>query len=456
MTGKGGVDTHDLLNMPPQMEDRKTKQYNIGHNGRNSMEAYFMMNLNQTSNNASNQTLINLQDARMALREQASTFLCDNRDPRTGLLSMEAAEEYKSMEARIMTLGDEIRRLEDQHELDRKINGETAGSAEAPVMDDLHGVGSKASAQASKSYSKAFSDMIRGQGNSVRVKNVLSVGVDSEGGYTVSDEFDKKLVQGLNDNNVIRRMAKVVRTESGDHKIPILAGGAAAGWVDENNPIPVTDMAFSRVTFGAYKIGALMKATNEFLHDTALDIEDYIVDTFTRAMAAKEELAFINGTGDNQPTGLLHDTEGAGIGATTENTGDVSFDDVIRLYYSLGAPYRKNAVFLCNDDVMMKLMLLKDGNGHYIWQPSLEVGKPDTIFGRPVYTTTAMPELRAGNKVLLFGDFDYFWIADRGHRTLRRLDERFAADDSVGFIMTQRLDSKLILKDAMKVLLVKE
>lgn len=105
---------------------------------------------------------------------------------------------------------------------------------------------------------------------------------------------------------------------------------------------------------------------------------------------------------------------------------------------------------------MLKLMLMKNGNGDYIWQPSMEVGKPDTFLGKPIYTSNAMPELRAGNKVLLFGSFGYYWISDRGNRTLRRLDERFAIDDSVGFILTQRLDGRLILKDAMKVLKVRE
>ena len=58
----------------------------------------------------------------------------------------------------------------------------------------------------------------------------------------------------------------------------------------------------------------------------------------------------------------------------------------------------------------------------------------------------------AGKRILLFGDFDYYWVADRTTRTLKRLNELYAQNDQVGFIGTQRVDGKLILPEAMKVL----
>ena len=142
----------------------------------------------------------------------------------------------------------------------------------------------------------------------------------------------------------------------------------------------------------------------------------------------------------------------------TESATVISFDDVYRLFYALKGAYRKKAKFLCNETALLQLMLLKDGNGQYIWKPGIEVGKPDTILGHEVYTSTFMPAIEgvaandAGKKVLLFGDFDYYWIADRTNRTMKRLNERYAEYDQVGFIGTQRVDGKLILPEAMKVL----
>lgn len=142
---------------------------------------------------------------------------------------------------------------------------------------------------------------------------------------------------------------------------------------------------------------------------------------------------------------------------TSAGAGIITFDDVYKLYYALKGPYRRNAKFLCNETALLQLMLLKDKNDNYIWKPGLEIGKPDTILGHEIATSTYMPSIEgtaadAGKKVLLFGDFSYYWIADRTNRTMKRLNELYAVNDQVGFIGTQRVDGKLILPEAMKVL----
>jgi HK97 family phage major capsid protein len=110
---------------------------------------------------------------------------------------------------------------------------------------------------------------------------------------------------------------------------------------------------------------------------------------------------------------------------------------------------------MCHETVMLNLMMLKDANG-YIWKPGLEIGKPDTLLNHPIYTSAYMPAIAgtsadAGKKVILFGDFSYYWIADRQGRTVQRLNELYAVNGQVGFIGTQRVDGKLILDEAMKV-----
>ena len=394
-------------------------------------------------------TTMELRNDRKALWEQAKALIDRSRDPITDMVPSDTVVQFDRMTAQIQQLGNEISLREKQAEMDRLIYGDKTPAAPAPAVTG------SGNALASERYSNAFSNMIRGLGNITEVRDALSAGVNREGGFTVPDTFGKKLIEKLNDHNVIRRMAKVIQTVNGEHKIPIAAAAAEADWMDEAAPVPETTLEFDKISFGAYKLGALLKATNEFLKDTSLDVEDYIADQLALAMGAKEEMAFINGTGIKQPTGLLHDTDGAGIGVTTENSGIVTFDDVMRLYYSLGAPYRKDAAFLCNEDLLLRLMMLKDGSGQYLWKPSLEVGKPDMLLGKPILTSAYMPEMVAGNKVLLFGNFGYYWVADRGKRTLQRLNELFSLNESVGFFMTQRVDGKLILKDAMKVLKVK-
>ena len=98
------------------------------------------------------------------------------------------------------------------------------------------------------------------------------------------------------------------------------------------------------------------------------------------------------------------------------------------------------------------LRKLKDGSGQYLWQPSVQVGQPDTILNRPVQTSAYVPTVEAGAKSIAFGDFGYYWVADRQGRSFQRLNELYAATGQVGFKATQRVDGKLILPEAIKVL----
>ena len=227
-------------------------------------------------------------------------------------------------------------------------------------------------------------------------------------------------------------MAHVIHTSSGTRKIPIANDTLEAAWIDEGEEIPETTTKFAQATLNAYKMGTLIRVSNELLNDSAFDIASYIADRFGKTMGRTEEKAFIVGTGDKQPTGLLNDTVGAQLGTTASSGTAVTFDDIFKLYYSLKSPYRSKAVFFCNEELLLQLMMLKDGQSNYIWRPGLDTGKPDTILGRPIYTSGYMPRVAAGQKVMLFGDMSYYWIADRASRTFKRLNELYAVTDQIG------------------------
>lgn len=111
--------------------------------------------------------------------------------------------------------------------------------------------------------------------------------------------------------------------------------------------------------------------------------------------------------------------------------------------------------WVLNDTTVKALRKLKDNNGNYIWQPSVQAGQPDMILNRPYHTSAYVPEVAAGAKVMAFGDFSYYWIADRQGRSFKRLNELFAANGQVGFLASQRVDGKLILSEAVKTMAIK-
>lgn len=229
-----------------------------------------------------------------------------------------------------------------------------------------------------------------------------------------------------------------------------MASEGTAAWLDEEAAYTESNTRFSQVSLAAHKLGTLIKVSEELLNDSAFDLMAYLSDEFGRRLGNAEEQAFLTGTGTNQPTGILTDTNGTSAGSTAAKTDTLTFDDLIDLFYSLKAPYRQNAVFLMSDDTVKTIRKLKDKNDQYVWQPSVQAGQPDRILNCPVYTSPYMPNLAAGNKPILFGDFNYYWIADRQGRTFKRLNKLYAVTGQVGFLGSQRVDAKVILPAAIK------
>ena len=285
--------------------------------------------------------------------------------------------------------------------------------------------------------------------------NALKIGSDADGGYLAPDEFERTLVQGLEEQNIFRQLAHVIQTSSGDRKIPVVATKGTASWIDEEGAYPESDDTFGLVSIGAFKLATTIRVSEELLNDSVFNIESYIATEFARRIGNKEEEAFFMGDGVGKPTGIFAATGGAELGVTTASATALTADEIMDLYYSLKSPYRKKAVFLMNDSTVKALRKLKDANGQYLWQPSLTAGTPDTVLNRPIHTSAYVPALASGAKAVAFGDLSYYWVADRQSRSFKRLNELYATTGQVGYLASQRVDGKLILPEAVKTLQMK-
>ena len=394
--------------------------------------------------------IIELREKRAKLWESTKAFL-DSRRNENGLLSAEDTATYERMEQDVVDLGKEIERLERQAVLDLELSKPTS----SPLFNTPNNtIGEEKKGRASDEYKKAFWNTMRNN-PTPEIRNSLKIGTDSEGGYLVPDEFEKTLVEGLLEENIFRTLATIINTSSGDRKIPVVASKGNASWVDEEAPIPESDDGFGQISIGAFKLATIIKISEELLNDSVFNLESYIAKEFARRIGSAEEEAFLIGNGTGRPTGIFNDTGGAGVGVTASTQSTIKIDEVIDLFYSLKSPYRKKATFIMNDSTVKEIRKLKDGNGQYIWQPSITAGEPDTILNRPVKTSSYVPGLAAGAKPIAFGDFSYYWIADRQGRSFQRLNELYAVTGQIGFKASQRVDGKLILPEAIKVLQMK-
>ncbi len=390
--------------------------------------------------------ILELREKRAKVWEEAKAFL-DSKRGKDGLISPEDAAIYEKMEEEVVNLGKEIERLERQASIDIELSK----AINSPLTSRPLGAEKTKTGRASDEYKDAFWKAMRNK-HSLEVQNALQIGTDSEGGYLVPDEFERTLVDALLEENIFRSLAKVITTSSGDRKIPVVASKGTASWIDEEGLIPESDDSFGQVSIGAYKLATMIKVSEELLNDSVFNLESYIAKEFARRIGSKEEEAFFIGDAAGKPTGIFHSTGGAELGVTAASSTAITFDELMDLFYSLRSPYRKNATFVTNDATVKLIRKLKDGNGQYLWQPSVQAGQPDTILNRPVKTSSYVPTAQAGAKTVAFGDFGYYWVADRQGRSFQRLNELFAATGQVGFRATQRVDGKLILPEAIKVL----
>lgn len=393
-------------------------------------------------------TILELREKRAKAWEAAKAFLDSHRNDK-GVLSAEDDAAYTRMEQEISDLGKEISRMERREALDAQLN--------LPVNQPLtgkplNGRETAKTGRATDEYRQNFWDMMRSKTPMPQVVNALQIGTDSEGGYLVPDEYERTLVEALEEENVFRQLAKVIRTSSGDRKIPVVATKGTASWIDEEGAYLESDDSFGQVSIGAYKVGTMIKVSEELLNDSVFDLEAYISREFARRIGAKEEEAFFTGDGSGKPLGVLAAAGGAETGVTAASATAITADELIDLFYSLKAPYRRNAVWVLNDSTIKAIRKLKDNQGQYLWQPSLTAGAPDLLLGKPVRTSAYMPAIAADAKTVAFGDFSYYWIADRQGRSFKRLNELYAATGQVGFLASQRVDGKLVLPEAIKVL----
>jgi HK97 family phage major capsid protein len=382
--------------------------------------------------------------------DRAKAFLESRQDER-GLLSAEDTAAYEKMEQEVVDLGNAIERAERAAELEREMNtpGTAALTSRPEKATDKPGRGSK-------TYNDAFWKLMRDvDRRGYEVRNALQIGELSEGGYMVPDEFEHTLVEALQEENIMRGLVHVITTSSGDRKIPLVTSKGAASWVEEEAVIPESDDSFGQISLGAHKVGSMIRISEELLRDSAFDLATYITGEFARRVGAAEEAAIIAGDGGHKPTGLLHDTLGAELGVTTAAAAAITADELLDLQHSLKSGHRRRAAFLMNDTTVKMIRKLKDGNGQFMWQPGLLYGQPDTLLNQRVLTSSYMPLPTAGNKAILYGDYSYYWLADREGRSLQRLNELYAATDQIGFKITQRVDGRLILPEAVKCLKMK-
>ena len=367
--------------------------------------------------------------------------LVDQVDAAAGM-SAEQETQWKKMETDLNNLDAAIKREGELEAIENSL-GELDDNPHRPAPNAQGSENPLAQDQ----YRDDFVQFLQA-GISPDIRAALQVGTDSEGGYIVPQSWMTTLIDKLTDNVVMRQLASVMSTMSLTN-LPLISDKGAAGWLDEEAAYPESDIAFGNITIAAYKLGRIIKISEELMTDNTYSLESEIARIFGETFGLAEEVAFITGDGVGKPTGILTTAQN---GINASGAAAITYDEIINLIHSVRQVYRRGASFLTKDTTVAMMRRLKSTDGIPLWQPSLQAGTPDLFLGYRYDTTEAMPAATTGNKSIAFGDFKQYRIADRGGIAMQRLNELYAGTGQIGFRMRKRVDGKLLVPEAVKTL----
>ncbi len=260
----------------------------------------------------------------------------------------------------------------------------------------------------------------------------LAEGTDSAGGYLVPVEHSSKLVEMLRAKTAVRAAgATVVPMSSDTLQIPSQTGGATAYWVAENAQITASDQTWGQVELQAKKLAALTKLSAELFEDSDPAVEALVMGDLARVLALEEDIKYLRGDGtNNTPIGLEH-ISGVNVDTSTlgANGGTPTFDHLANMLYALDADNvpGEGRAWIVHPRTLNTLRKIKDSSGHYLWADPAAPGDPPTLWGYPVFTTTAIPvnETRGTSNdcsTIYLGCWPEFVIGQRKALELRASD----------------------------------
>lgn len=348
-----------------------------------------------------------------------------------------------------------------------KDDGESQESAEYrhAFLDWMRAPSDNERQQKATQAFRALEAKSKAEGRETRSAQVIT-STGAAGGFALPEQIERQIARVGVDISPIRQIATVRMVGTSDYKELIDIGGGAFEWLGESdtrNQTNTPDLAEVAPTFGM--ASAKPQATEESLDDLFFNVEQWLIDSVSEAIAAGEGAAFVSGNGTKKPTGFLAGPTpvstadagrafgtlqyiASGQAAALPTTPDTFYD----LVYALRAAYRRNAVWVTNKLVLSAIRKYKESTTNaYMWQPGLSAGQPDTFMGYPVVEAEDMPAVGAGAFPVAFGDFkEGYLIADRVGMRMTR--DEITSPGFVKFYVRKRVGGKLRNTQAIKLL----
>ncbi|MET0171095.1 MAG: phage major capsid protein [Agrobacterium vaccinii] len=245
-------------------------------------------------------------------------------------------------------------------------------------------------------------------------QRALTVATDASAGYLAPPEYGNEILRTVVEYSPIRAYARVMQIAGPEIRYPKKLTGTNAQWVSEIEDRPESTLTFGQVTLTPFELATFVDVSKQLLEDAAYDVEGELRTSFAEDFGVKEGAAFVNGDGVGKPKGILQATGiQQVVSGAAATLGTAPADLLIDAMSKLPSVYAQNGAWLMNRTTLASIRKLKDAQGAYLWQPSIQVGAPSTLLGRPIIEAVDMPSIAAGAFPIVFGDWSGYRIVDR-------------------------------------------
>ncbi len=295
----------------------------------------------------------------------------------------------------------------------------------------------------------AFNNFIRKGIESDLITKSYSSGNDSAGAL-VTPQLHKQIISAIEAKSTMRNLASVESISTRALDMIIEQGSFASGWIGEVEARGDTNNSkLIKKTINAHEIFAQPKATQNLIDDSEINVESWLAERIADSFARLENEAFINGDGENKPTGLLQNKDIETLDLSKNKDSSATPETLLNLTSMLDEGHLQRASFLMNRKTLSAFQGVKDKTGRFIWQQSMNDPLHQTIFGVPVFVSSNMPNLGEGKCSIAFGDFKAAYkIVDRSGISLLR--DPYTEKPFIRFYATKRVGGDVVNASAMK------
>jgi len=224
----------------------------------------------------------------------------------------------------------------------------------------------------------------------------------------------------------------------GKLEIPVAGNGLTVAYKSEFSELTSSTSDFTAVELTGYLAGALSLISNSLINNAQFDIVSFVIEVMAESIAKFIENELINGTA-NKVAGLSGITQNV----TTASTSAITADEVVKLYDSIKSVYKSKSMFLMHPTTLTALRLLKGQDGHYLLNDDITAPYGYRLLGAPVYISDNMPQIAAGNSVIIYGDLKCLATNFHENMDIQVLREHFATQHATGVVAWVEFDGKV-------------